>query len=159
MVFSGITISKLGAINVNSPYFYALDLPCVYIWNLESFKNLFILQLFPSLYISLLTFLQIIKQSTTQQLAYLYYLLLSTDIPYKYHLLFSFFFSLQSHISSFSKMSAPSLSVSQPDVLVSQLAVPGKLPNSKRVVNSTGYNSTVFAGKEKQLDAGKHHRP
>ena len=51
-------------------------------------------------------------------------------------------------------MSAPVLNtpqVSQP----SYLAVPGKLAQSRRVTNSTGYNSTVFAGKEAQLDAGE----
>jgi hypothetical protein len=36
------------------------------------------------------------------------------------------------------------------------LAVPGQPPLCKRVItNSTGYNSTVFAGKEAQLDSGK----
>lgn len=33
------------------------------------------------------------------------------------------------------------------------LNVPGKLAKSKRVTNSTGYNPTVFAGKEAQLDS------
>lgn len=32
------------------------------------------------------------------------------------------------------------------------LGVPGKA-QSKRVINSTGYNSTVFAGKDAQLDS------
>jgi len=37
------------------------------------------------------------------------------------------------------------------------LAVPGQPPLRKRVItNSTGYNSTVFAGKEAQLDSGKN---
>ncbi|KAF5103043.1 hypothetical protein D0Z00_000021 [Geotrichum galactomycetum] len=37
------------------------------------------------------------------------------------------------------------------------LTVPGQPPLCKRVItNSTGYNSTVFAGKEAQLDSGKN---
>lgn len=50
-------------------------------------------------------------------------------------------------------MSSPSLKVSLDDK-PTHLAVPGKLEQSRRVTNSTGYNSTVFAGKEAQLDAG-----
>lgn len=40
-----------------------------------------------------------------------------------------------------------------PSPHATHLSVPGKLAQSHRVTNSTGYNSTVFAGKDAQLDS------
>lgn len=40
-----------------------------------------------------------------------------------------------------------------PSPHATHLSVPGKLAHANRVTDSTGYNSTVFAGKDAQLDS------